>query len=215
VTDKRRLADPAQVPAREPQEPVLRADARRNRARILDAAEAVFFEKGASASTEEVASRAGVAIGTVFRHFPTKGDLLRAMMKELRQRLTDEVQALRADGDPATALFDFFTRMVEQAAAKKAVADLLAGSGVDVPVAEPLHALREAIGALLTNAKKAGAVRREVRLDETMALLIGTCQGALHAGWDRDLQRRTLAIVFAGLRPPKRPAAPGKARSHA
>src|SRR3982074_1256888 len=60
----------------------LRADARRNRARILDAAEVVFSEKGASASTEEVASRAGVAIGTVFRHFPTKKDLLRAIMKE-------------------------------------------------------------------------------------------------------------------------------------
>jgi AcrR family transcriptional regulator len=185
----------------ERRQPVLRADARRNRARILEAAEAVFFEKGASASTEEVASRAGVAIGTVFRHFPTKGDLLGAMMKELRQRLTDEVRTLRADGDPETALFDFFTHMVAQAAAKKAVVDLLADSGVNVPVAEPLQALRDAIGALLTNAKKAGAVRREVRLDETMALLVGTCQGALHAGWDRDLQRRTLAIVFAGLRP--------------
>jgi hypothetical protein len=121
-------------------------------------------------------------------------------MKELRQRLADEVGALRTDGDPATALFDFFTRMVEQAAAKKSVVDLLADSGVEVPVAEPVHALREAIGALLTNAKRAGAVRREVRLDETMALLVGTCQGALHAGWDADLQQRTLAIIFAGLR---------------
>src|SRR2546421_2027863 len=60
-----------------------RADARRNRERILAAAQEVFAEKGASASTEEVASRAGVAIGTVYRHFPTKDDLLRAIMKEL------------------------------------------------------------------------------------------------------------------------------------
>jgi AcrR family transcriptional regulator len=54
----------------------VRADARRNRARILEAAEAVFAEQGASASTEAVAARAGVAIGTVFRHFPTKPELL-------------------------------------------------------------------------------------------------------------------------------------------
>jgi AcrR family transcriptional regulator len=184
-------------------EPALRADARRNRARILDAAEAVFVGKGASASTEEVASRAGVAIGTVFRHFPTKGDLLRAIMKQLRERLTEEVRALGTDGDPATGLFDFFTRMVEQAAVKKAVVDLLADSGVEVTVAEPVNALRQAIGALLARAQAAGTVRRDVGLDETMALLAGTCQGALSAGWDAELQRRTLAIIFAGLRPTK------------
>ncbi|HVV20388.1 MAG TPA: helix-turn-helix domain-containing protein, partial [Pseudonocardiaceae bacterium] len=61
----------------------LRADAQRNRARILNAAESVFAELGASASTEEVAARAGVAIGTVFRHFPTKRDLLAAIMRGL------------------------------------------------------------------------------------------------------------------------------------
>ena len=65
----------------------LRADARRNRAAILAAAEAVFAEQGTSAPTEEVAARAGVAIGTVFRHFPTKDALLAAMMKELLARL--------------------------------------------------------------------------------------------------------------------------------
>ncbi|WP_406674290.1 helix-turn-helix domain-containing protein [Nonomuraea sp. N2-4H] len=68
----------------------MRADARRNRARILAAAEEVFAERGASASTEEVAARAGVAIGTVFRHFPTKRDLLAAIMKDLRRRLHRE-----------------------------------------------------------------------------------------------------------------------------
>jgi AcrR family transcriptional regulator len=64
-----------------------------------------------------VARRAGVAIGIVFRHFPTKNDLLRVIMKDLLQRLTSEVTALAAGGDPATALFAFFTRMVQQTAA--------------------------------------------------------------------------------------------------
>jgi AcrR family transcriptional regulator len=179
----------------------LRADALRNRARILEAAEAVFSEQGTAGSTEEVASRAGVAIGTVFRHFPTKTDLLGAIMKELLQRLTDEVRALNAGGDPATGLFTFFTEMVAQAAAKKTVVDLLARAGIGVQVGGSVQALQQAIHALLIRAQAAGAVRDDVQLDEVMALLIGACQGALYAGWDADLQRRTLTILFAGLRP--------------
>jgi AcrR family transcriptional regulator len=182
----------------------LRADARRNRARILDAAEEVFSEKGASASTEEVASRAGVAIGTVFRHFPTKDDLLAAIVKELMLRLTDEVTSLITDGDPATALFTFFSRMVEQAAAKKTVVDLLSQTGVDIRVAKPIHALRQAVDELLVHAQQAGAVRADVHLSEVMALLTSTCQGALQAGWDRGLQEGALAIIFDGLRPSAR-----------
>jgi AcrR family transcriptional regulator len=182
----------------------LRADARRNRARILQAAEQVFSEKGVSASTEEVAGKAGVAIGTIFRHFPTKDDLLRALLKEVLQRLTDEVNALNADGDPATALFTLFTRMVEQAAAKKTVVDLLAQTGMNVQVADPVQALKQGIEGLLTRAQQAGAIRNDVQIQEVMAVLTSTCQGALHAGWDHDLQHRTLTIIFNGLRPAAR-----------
>jgi AcrR family transcriptional regulator len=184
----------------------LRADARRNRARILAAAEDVFAERGASASTEEVARRAGVAIGTVFRHFPTKDDLLRAIMKDLLERLTAQVNQLAADGDPAAALFGFFTTMVEQAAAKKTVVDLLAATGTDVQVAAAVKALRHGITQLLTRAQQAGAVRADVGIDEVMALLTSSCQGALHGGWDSELQHRTLAVIFDGLRP----ARPGR-----
>jgi len=180
----------------------LRADARRNRASILAAAEAVFAEKGPTASTEEVAATAGVAIGTVFRHFPTKQALLQAIMKDLLRRLTQEASSLTVDGDPATALFTFITRMVEQAAEKKTVVDLLAATGIDLQVADSVQALRDGIQGLLSGSQQVGAVREDVRLDEVIALLTGACQGALHAGWDPDLQRRTLAIVFNGLRPP-------------
>jgi AcrR family transcriptional regulator len=195
-------ADPAGHPS---QAPALRADARRNRVRILAAAEEVFAEQGASASTEEVARRAGVAIGTVFRHFPTKGDLLRAIMKNLLERLTAEVTSLAAEGDPATALAEFFTRMVQQAAAKKTVVELLAGAGIEVGVSGPVQALRHEIDGLLRRAQQAGAVREDVHAAEVMALLASTCQGALLAGWDADLQRRTLAIIFDGLRPQPAP----------
>jgi AcrR family transcriptional regulator len=182
----------------------LRADARRNRARILAAASEVFAERGASAATEEVARRAGVAIGTVFRHFPTKDDLLRAILKDLLERLAEEVTALGLEGDPATAVFEFFTSMVGHAASKKTVIDLLAEAGTDVRVAESAGALRDGMGTLLIRAQKAGAVRPDVGIDEVMALLISTCQGALQAAWDDELQRRALAVIFRGLRPPDR-----------
>ncbi|MEU7882867.1 TetR/AcrR family transcriptional regulator [Microbispora bryophytorum] len=179
----------------------LRADARRNRTRILEAAEAVFAAKGPSASTEEIAQKAGVGIGTVFRHFPTKESLLKAIMHAVAVRLTEETRALAAEGDPATAFFAFFTRTVEQAAEKKTVVDLLAQAGIPVTVAKPVLALREAVEVLVGKAQQAGAVRPDVRVPEVMALLIGVCQASLHTRWEPDLRARTLAIVFAGLRP--------------
>jgi AcrR family transcriptional regulator len=180
---------------------LVRADAQRNRARILDAAEEVFTERGSSASTEEVARRAGLAIGTIFRHFPTKRDLLAAIIKRLTERLTEDVANLVDDGDPATAFYEFFDRVVAQAAAKKSVVDLLAEAGITLDVAKPVQALREAIGSLLTGAQRAGAVRQEIQLDEVMALLTATSQAALRAGWSPDLQHRTLNVVHAGFRP--------------
>ncbi|MCZ7422503.1 helix-turn-helix domain containing protein [Verrucosispora sp. WMMA2121] len=172
--------------------PPLRADAQRNRTRILDAAEAVFAEFGSRASTEEVARRAGVAIGTVFRHFPTKNDLLTAIMKRLLTQLAED--AGQHD------LFSFFTHTVAQAAARKTAVDLLAGSGVDIRLTDAVGHLAEAMSSLLEQAQRTGAVAASVRLPEVMALLAGTCQGALHGGWDEQLQSRTLAIVFAGLK---------------
>jgi AcrR family transcriptional regulator len=176
----------------------LRADARRNRERILAAAEEVFARHGTAASTEDVAALAGVAIGTVFRHFPTKQDLLAAIVKDLLASLTAEVEELAA-GDPATALFDFFTRVVEQAAAKRAVVELLAQHGRQVGVADPVRTLRDAIGVLLERARAVGAVRADIGLDEVMALLTSTAQGALQGGWNAELRQRTLEVIFAGL----------------
>jgi AcrR family transcriptional regulator len=178
----------------------LRADAQRNRMRIMDAAEQVFAEGGPGASTEEVARRAGVAIGTVFRHFPTKADLLAALMKRLLQQLTDDAAGLAAHGDPRTALFEFFARLVERTAANRSVVSLLGAEGIEVPLAGPLGTLTGAVQELLTRGQDSGGVRADVRVDEVMALLLSACQGTLQGGWDQDLRRRTLDIIFAGLR---------------
>jgi AcrR family transcriptional regulator len=183
-----------------------RADAQRNRARILEAAEQVFAEGGTGASTEEVARRAGVAVGTVFRHFPTKNELVQAITEHRLARLLEQLDALDHAPGRGTALFTFFRRMVEQAAMKKRVADLLDQDGVEVSLPDAVRRLEHAVGRLLHHAQRAGTVAREVGLPEVMALLTSLCQGALAGGWGRDQQERVLAIVFAGMRAPADPA---------
>jgi AcrR family transcriptional regulator len=174
-----------------------RADARRNRARILDAAVRVFAEHGAAASTEDVAAEAGVAIGTVFRHFPAKRDLLGAILKDLLADLTASAAG--------TDLFAFFARVVTEAAEKRFVVELLAGEGVDVGVAGPVGSLAEAVGTLLDQARRDGTVRADVRADEVLALLTAATGSSPH--WPADLRGRVLARIFAGLRAVDEPVA--------
>jgi AcrR family transcriptional regulator len=182
-----------------------RADARRNQARLLDAAEAVFAAKGTKATTEEIARRAGVGIGTVFRHFPTKEALVDAIFVDRLRRLADEATALAAAKGPAEALFSFFTSVVDQAAARLAFVDALAAAGVNVmqqTTASPVgRELLTAVGSLLRRAQRVGAVRDDIGIAELLALLVGTSRAAQHAGWDPDVQANILAVVFDGLRP--------------
>jgi AcrR family transcriptional regulator len=179
----------------------LRLDAQRNRQRILEAAEATFAEKGAAASTEEIALNAGVGIGTVFRHFPTKEDLLRTIIERLATDIIRESEELAASGDPRTAFYDFFVGMVTRAAASKTVVELLAASGIEITVAKPVEALRGVVESLLRAGQTHGAIRTDVGVPEVLALLIGMCQAAMHTNWSPDLQARTLDVVFDGLRP--------------
>ena len=180
----------------------LRADALRNRAKVLDAAEAVFAAHGTTASTEEVAKAAGVGIGTVFRHFSTKEALLEGVYVAQLSRLTGEAEALAASGDQGEALFDFFARVVGHAATKNAFSAALAEAGVDVrqTSAEAGPRLKRALGVLLTGAQEAGAVRDDVGLPEVMTLLVGASQAAEHVGGDQGVRDRALGVVFDGLR---------------
>ncbi|GAA2412277.1 TetR/AcrR family transcriptional regulator [Actinomadura vinacea] len=183
----------------------VRADARRNRARILEAAEAVFAEQGASASTEAVAERAGVAIGTVFRHFPTKPELLQAVVMNLLDRLITEVDALVNDPDAVTALFEFCTRVMSISAQNRAVFERLAETGTRVHVGDALTRLRPAVDLLLERAQKAGAVRDDLRPDELIALLAAICQEAMTDEWSEQFRHRALTILFDGMRPTAKP----------
>ena len=162
----------------------------------------MFAERGLQASTEEVAQRAGVAIGTVFRHFPTKAELLRALLKQLLEQLTDEAGRLVEQGDPNSALLEFFTHLVERTTANRSVVGLLASERIEVPLAGGLVSLTEVVQHLLQRGQCAGAIRAEIRVDEVMALMASACQGALSGGWSPELRRRTLAIMFNGLTTP-------------
>lgn len=179
----------------------VRADARRNRLSILDAAEAVFAEQGASASTEAVAAHAGVAIGTVFRHFPTKPALLQAVVMNLMDRLITEVGALVNDPAAVTALFDFCTRVMAISVQNRAVFERLAETGTRVHVGDALTRLRPALELLLERAQKAATVRGDLRTDEVIALLAAICQEAVVDGWSEGFGRRALSILFDGMRP--------------
>jgi AcrR family transcriptional regulator len=183
----------------------VRADARRNRARILEAAEAVFAQEGASASTEAVAAHAGVAVGTVFRHFPTKFDLLKAVVMNLLDRFVTEVDAMVDDTEDVTALFGFCTRVMEIAVQNRAVFARLTETGAQVRVGEALQRLQPSVDLLLKRARRAGEVRNDLETAELIALLGAISQEAMTDGWSGPLRRRMLSILFNGIRPVAKP----------
>ncbi|MGR6612331.1 MULTISPECIES: TetR/AcrR family transcriptional regulator [Kocuria] len=180
-----------------------RADARRNRAQILEAAQAVFTEQGASATTESVAARAGVAIGTVFRHFPKKSDLLSAVVMDLQDQLAVEADRLARDEDPSTALFTFCSLIMSGCAANRDVFQRLAETGVHVRVSDALTRMRAAIDDLLSKAHGEHAVRADLCSDELIALLAAVGQQAIADDWGERFRGRVLDILFSGLRPPE------------
>ncbi|MDP4509178.1 TetR/AcrR family transcriptional regulator [Nonomuraea turcica] len=178
----------------------MRADAQRNRARVLDAAEEVLARDGLSASMREIAEVAGVGVGTIYRQFPTKEALYQAIVMDRQQRLAGLADELAAAQDAGAAFFAFFTKIVEDSTVKKVLVDALAVAGIDAKAGAP--DIRGAIEALLTRAQRAGAVRGDVGMAELLALLSATCLAAQHNNWDEGLRTRTLAVVFDGLRPP-------------
>lgn len=180
-----------------------RADARTNRALILDAAEQVFGAGGEAASTEEVARLAGVGVATVFRHFPTKAALLQAVLVRRYDWLRERAEALLDAADPGGAFFDLFSHLVADAGTKIVIGEALleAGGDSDGAAIQASNGLRGAVGALLRHAQNAGAVRDDVELPEVYALLVATSQAAAHGRLDEEVRARMLAIVFDGLRP--------------
>jgi AcrR family transcriptional regulator len=180
----------------------LRADARRNRERLLQVAKEAFAEEGVAVPLDDIARRAGLGPGTLYRHFPTKEALFEAVVHDRLRRMVDDARALHEAADAGAALFGFIERLVAEAAPKQDLVDALAGAGVDVrsTMATTGGDLRAEIAELLRRAQVAGDVRADITIADLMALFSGLLM-ALRARSHADADPgRALAVLCAGLR---------------
>jgi AcrR family transcriptional regulator len=185
-----------------PTERTLRSDAERNRRRVLDAAQALFHERGLDVGVAEIAQRAGVGRGTLFRNFPTKQDLIAAIVIDRMHEATAYAGTLLDAPDPAEALFGFLEEIVgpqqlDSRALFDAIGDtFLANQGIRAAHAEIVDAIEQ----LLTRAKEAGAVRSDVGAMDVLMLVKGVCEAAsAFASSEPDMVTRQLDLVRAAV----------------
>ncbi|GAU66768.1 putative TetR family transcriptional regulator [Streptomyces sp. NBRC 110611] len=152
-----------------------RADARRNRGLVLQAARSAFEEEGLAVPLGEIARRAGVGAGTVYRHFPSKDVLFRAAIVERIELFTDTARDLAEAEDPAGVFFRFLSSVVRLASRNKALCDALEASaaGRFEPSPHVAQDFDDALETLLSRAQQAGAVRKDVGIKDLRALLVG------------------------------------------
>lgn len=179
----------------------LRADARRNREAVLEAAKRAFAAEGLTVPLDEIARRAGVGPGTVYRHFPTKETLIEAVVHDRLCRLAAEGASLASSADPGAAFFAFLDRLAAEAGPKRDLFDALATAGVELGPAVMAAAddLRTQITTLLDLAQRTGAVRPDLGRAELTSLLSGLLF-AMQPRPGAD-QAVVLSVFRDGLRP--------------
>jgi AcrR family transcriptional regulator len=180
----------------------LRADARRNRDRLLEAARTAFAAEGLSVPLDEIARRAGVGPGTLYRHFPAKEALFEAVLHDRIQRLADEARALRSAPDAGAALVGFIDRLIAEATLKRDLVDALASVGADLnaSLAETGAQLRSEIHHLLVRAQRDGAIRDDIGIGDLMAIIAGMLFALQRRSGDQADPRRAVAVLRDGLR---------------
>jgi AcrR family transcriptional regulator len=178
-----------------------RADALRNRERVLEAAKSVFSAGGADASLEAVARRAGVGIGTLYRHFPTREALYDAVYRREVEQLGEFADELKSEAAPTEALRRWLRANVEFVATKKgmAAALALAAHKPSELMAFSYERLTKAVGALLQRAVAAGELRADVAPEDLLRALIGMCLLHDQPGWQASVVR-LLDVLVDGLR---------------
>ncbi|WP_405984113.1 TetR/AcrR family transcriptional regulator [Streptomyces sp. NBC_00872] len=152
----------------------LRADAARNRARLIEVATRTFAQEGGQVPIQEIARRAGVGAGTLYRHFPTKEALFEAIIADRLQQVIDRIQS-RAAADPAEGLFIFLAHMTQQGALDLGLQEALSGSGFDLETALPEveRTFTATIAELLAAAQEAGTVRGDLEVVDVKTLIVG------------------------------------------
>jgi AcrR family transcriptional regulator len=181
----------------------LRADAIRNRERVLEAAKAVFSQGGPEASLEAVARRAGVGIGTLYRHFPTREALYEAVYRREVEQLVELAKDLDGRMAPVEALRCWLRAGVEFMATKKGMsaALALAAHGSSELMAYSLDRLTRAIGHLLQRAASTGEVRGDLDPEDLLRTLVGMCYAHDRPDWQAKVLR-LVDVFIDGLRRP-------------
>ncbi len=185
-------------------EPVrsMRADARRNREKLLLAAVELFADAGEDVPLEALAERAGVGIGTLYRHFPTREALAEAAYRNEVQRLCDAAGALLGTEQPGVALEQWMDRFVTYVAAKRSMANMLQSVIASSDSALYADARLQMVGAitmLLDAAARAGTIRTDVAGEDVLRLMSGIWLVADGDDWS-ERAGRLLALLMDGLR---------------
>ena len=178
-----------------------RADAARNRERVLAAAKSVFSAGGPDASLEAVAKRAGVGIGTLYRHFPTREALFEAVYRRETEQLSELAEQLKNEPAPIDALRRWLRSVIEFIATKRGMSAALAIAlqGQTELKAYSFDRLTKAAGLLLERAVAAGEVRTGVSSEDLMRALVGMCVLDNKPGWQTSVLR-LMEIFVDGLR---------------
>ena len=184
-----------------------RADAQRNIDRLIVAAREAFTEHGASASLDDIARRAGVGPGTLYRHFPTRQALIEAVYREGVASLCATGDRLRETEPPADAFVDWLRAFADYAAQKRGLAGALMETiGKDSPLFAEVHAMITATGsALLDRAKAAGAIRPDVALGDVIRLVSALAHAGEQSPEGAALSDRLLLLALDGLRAASKP----------
>jgi AcrR family transcriptional regulator len=182
---------------------VMRTDAVKNRLRILDAAEEVFAAEGVAVPIDVVAERAGLGVGTLYRHFPNKEALFEAIVIDRITQLVATAKDFELADDPGQALFSFLQDFARQAASKRDLFEALGSAGIDLKArcSELFEELMRSVDILLSRAIADGAVRGDVPANEIVSMIVGTCHAAGDSGVAAAGLGRMVTVVLDGLRP--------------
>ncbi|MFE7721737.1 TetR/AcrR family transcriptional regulator [Nocardia rhizosphaerihabitans] len=193
----------------------LRADAARNRLLILDAAREVFAEQGLDVTLADVAEHAGLGVGTVYRRFASKDELVDAVFERFFQDMADAAERALAAADPWDALTEFFEFAGAHMAVNKGLVDVMAGADQGcAQLTGQRPRVESAIGELFARAQSAGELRADAEPSDFFALIymVGT-MAEFAQPVNPDAWRRYLALILDGLRDPRfaRPDLPAAA----
>jgi AcrR family transcriptional regulator len=187
-----------------------RKDAARNRQRILDAAEELFAERGLGVTLHEIAARAGVGVGTVYRHFPAKKPLIDSLFEEQLGRLTELFERALANQDPWQSIVWLHEQVLEQQSLNRGLKELLGGTPDAPERARQIRAQLHPLAAqLIERGQVAGVVRRDCETQDfgLLQTMVGAVMDAAEDA-DPNLWRRYFTIAIQGLRPQGAPLEP-------